>query len=100
MTLFILLLNLQITTSDIMPHIKLAVSLVIAYGYFNLNRCLCGYVCVDMYMLTYALYHTRRGNITVAVTLPLTVLNKGCKIAFLIKLWYFLFNNDNKTNGS
>ena len=29
-------MNLQITSSDIRPHIKFAVSLVIAYGHFNL----------------------------------------------------------------
>ena len=32
----ILFLNLQITRSNIRQHIKLAVSLVIAYGHFNL----------------------------------------------------------------
>ena len=31
----ILFLKLQITRSDIRPHIKWAVSLVIAYGQFN-----------------------------------------------------------------
>ena len=35
-------LNLQITRSDISPHIKWAVSLVIAYGHFNLPRGLYG----------------------------------------------------------
>ena len=34
----ILFLNLQIVRSDIRPHIKWAVSLVIAYGHFNLPR--------------------------------------------------------------
>ena len=34
----ILFLNFQITRSDIWPHIKWAVSLVIAYGHFNLSR--------------------------------------------------------------
>ena len=33
-------LNLQITRSDIRPHIKWAVSLVIAYGHFNLKHIL------------------------------------------------------------
>ena len=32
----ILFLNLQITRSDIRPHIKWAVSLVLAYGHFNI----------------------------------------------------------------
>ena len=36
-TLTILFLNLQITRSDIRPDIKWAVSLVIAYGLFNLS---------------------------------------------------------------
>ena len=31
----ILLLNLQITRSDVRPHIKQAISLVNAYGHFN-----------------------------------------------------------------
>ena len=34
----ILFLNLQITRSEIRPHIKWAVTLVIAYGHFNLPR--------------------------------------------------------------
>ena len=34
----ILFLNLQITTSDIRPYIKWAVSLVFAYGHFNLPQ--------------------------------------------------------------
>ena len=46
--------NLQITRSDIRPHIKWAVSLVIAYGHFNLPR---GFVWVCM--RTYSLYHPR-----------------------------------------
>ena len=41
----ILFLNLQITRSDIRPHIKWAVSLVIAYGHFNLPQ---GFVWVCM----------------------------------------------------
>ena len=49
----ILFLNLQITKSDMRPHIKLAVSLVIAYGDFNLPQ---GF-CVGMYELTHSLYH-------------------------------------------
>ena len=44
----ILFLNLQITISDIRPHIKWAVSLVIAYGQFTLL----GGFCVGMYGLT------------------------------------------------
>ena len=38
-------LNLQITRSDIRPHTKWAVSLVIAYGHFNLPQ---GFVRVCM----------------------------------------------------
>ena len=34
----IIFLNLQIIRSDIGPHIKLAVSLVNAYGHFNLPQ--------------------------------------------------------------
>ena len=41
----ILFLNLQFTRSDIRPHLKLAVSLVIAYGYFNIPQ---GFVWVCM----------------------------------------------------
>ena len=37
-------LKLQITRSDTRPHIKWAVSLVIAYGQFNFPRGLCGYI--------------------------------------------------------
>ena len=44
-------LNLQITGSGIRPHTKWSVSLVIAYGNFNLPR-----VCVGMHELTYSLY--------------------------------------------
>ena len=52
----ILFLNLQkITRSDIRPHIKWAVSLLIAYGHFNLPQ----EVCVGIYRLTYSLYHPR-----------------------------------------
>ena len=46
-----LFLNLQITRSDVRPHIKWAVSLVIAYGHFNLHQ---GFV--GRYGLTYLLY--------------------------------------------
>ena len=42
----ILYLNLLITRSDIRLHIKWTVSLVTAYGYFNLPQGLCGYVWV------------------------------------------------------
>ena len=45
-------LNLQITRSDIKPHIKWAVSLVISYGYFNLPQDLCGYVWVNILTLS------------------------------------------------
>ena len=41
----ILFLNLQITRSDIRPHMKWVVSLVIAYGHFNLPQ---GFVWVCM----------------------------------------------------
>ena len=40
--------NLQFTRSDIRSHIKLAVSLVIPYGYFDLPQGLCGYVWVNI----------------------------------------------------
>ena len=39
-------LNLQITGTDIRPHIKWAVHLVIVCGHFNLPQGLCGYVWV------------------------------------------------------
>ena len=42
-------LNLQITRSDIRPHIKLAVSLVIACGHFNLPQ---GFVWVNILTLS------------------------------------------------
>ena len=45
----ILFLNLQITRSDVRPYIKWAVSLVIAYGHYNLPQ---GFF-VGMYGLTY-----------------------------------------------
>ena len=48
--------NLQITRSDIRPHIKWAVSRVIAYGHFNFSSG----VCVGMYGLTYSLDHPPR----------------------------------------
>ena len=41
----ILFLNLPITRSDIRPHIKWAVSLMIAYGHFNFPQ---GFVWVYM----------------------------------------------------
>ena len=45
-----LFLNLHITSSDIWPHIKRAVSLVIAYGHFDFPQ---GFVWVRMvYILT------------------------------------------------
>ena len=37
--------NLRITILDIKPHMKWAVRLVIAYGYFKLRQ---GFVCVCM----------------------------------------------------
>ena len=46
-------LDLQITRSDIRPHINWAVSLVIAHGHFNLSQAFF----VGMYGLTYSLYH-------------------------------------------
>ena len=48
----ILFLNLQLTRSDIRPHIKLTVSLVIAYGHFNLPWGLCDYVWVNTLTLS------------------------------------------------
>ena len=49
----ILFQNLQITRSDIRPHIKWAVSLVTAYGHFNLPQGgLCGYVWVNILTLS------------------------------------------------
>ena len=39
-------LNLQVTESDIRPHIKWAVSLVITYGHFNLPQGFV-WVCID-----------------------------------------------------
>ena len=53
MTIFFL--NLQITRSDIRPHVKWAVSLVITYGTFKSSS----QVCVGMYGLTYPLYRPR-----------------------------------------
>ena len=50
-------LNLEITGSDIRPHINWAVSLVIIYGRFNLPQGVCGYVCVNILTLL-----TPRGN--------------------------------------
>ena len=50
----ILFLNLQITGSDIRPHIKWAVSPVIADGHFVFHR-----VCAGMYGLTNSLYHIK-----------------------------------------
>ena len=41
--------NLQITMSDISPHIKWAVSLVIAYGHFNVPH---GFVWVNILTLS------------------------------------------------
>ena len=45
----ILFLNLQFTTSDIRPHIKLAVSLVIAYGHFSLLQAFV-WVCMGLHI--------------------------------------------------
>ena len=42
-------LNLQIIISNIRPHTKWVVSLVIAYGHFNLPH---GFVCVSVNILT------------------------------------------------
>ena len=47
----ILFLKLQITTSDIRPHIKWAVRLVIAHGHFNFPRGVCvGRIWILIYM--------------------------------------------------
>ena len=43
-----LFLNLQIIRSDIRPHIKWVVSLVIAYGHFNLPQGLAQYECMSL----------------------------------------------------
>ena len=48
-------LNWQITRSDIRPDTKWAISLLIAYGYFNHPQ---GFY-VGIYGLTYSLYHPR-----------------------------------------
>ena len=49
-----LFLNLQISRSDIRPHIKWVVSLVIAYGHFNLSQ---GFVWIYMVQLTLFITH-------------------------------------------
>ena len=55
-------LNLQTTRSDIMPHIKWAVSLVIAYGHFDVPQ---GFVdngyCVYMVHLNILNYSIQLG---------------------------------------
>ena len=48
----ILFLNLQITTSDVRPHIKWAVSLMIAYGNINLPQGFEWYVWVNILTLS------------------------------------------------
>ena len=55
-----LFLCLQITRSDIRPHVKWAVSLVPAKSHLIFLRCLRVYVWV---ILTDLLYHTRKGTI-------------------------------------
>ena len=57
-------LNLQTTISDIRPHIKSAVSLVIAYGHFDLPRGLCGYVKNAALQLVLVAETYRRGDCT------------------------------------
>ena len=57
--------NLQITRSDIMPCLKWAVSLVIAYGHLKSSS----EVCACIYLLTYLLYHSR-GYFTKSDTKP------------------------------
>ena len=54
----ILYLNLQITRSDIRPHIKCPVGLclVVAYGHFAMSST---GICVGMYGLTDSLYHPK-----------------------------------------
>ena len=44
----ILFLNVQITRSDIRPHMKWVINLVIAYGHFNLPQRFVCYVRVDI----------------------------------------------------
>ena len=57
------LLCLQITTADIRPQVKLAVSLVIADGVFNVPQSFYGYTCIWISVHLYLLYHLR-GYIT------------------------------------
>ena len=45
-------LNLQITRSDIRPHVKWGVSLVTAYDYFNLPQGFVGYVWANILTLS------------------------------------------------
>ena len=52
--------NLQITRLDVRPHIKLAVSLVIAHGHFNLPQ---GFVWICMSKHTH--FITPEGQITI-----------------------------------
>ena len=65
-------LNWQITRSDIWPHIKWAVSLVIAYGHFNFPQGLCGHVWVNILTLSPA-----RGS----------VIRKGTSSSLLDKIF-------------
>ena len=65
-----LFLNLEITTSDITPHKKLAVSLVIAHGHLIFLRGLCGYVWVNILTLS-----SPRGDFLVV-----TIHSKSCSV--------------------
>ena len=51
-------LKLLITRSDIRPHIKWAVSLVIAYGQFNFPQ---GFMWIDLYMGLHTHFITPEG---------------------------------------
>ena len=57
----ILFLGLQITRSDIRPHIKWGISMVTEYDHFNLPQGIVS-VCVGQH-LGYSLYHLRGENL-------------------------------------
>ena len=89
----ILFLNLQITRSDIRPHIKWAVSLVIAYGHFNLPH---GFMWV--YILTLS---APRADLPLTILLfsifvPVTIFR--FHVANEILYWRFLKNTSNPLN--
>ena len=61
-----LFLNLHITRSDIRHHVKWAVSLVIAYGHFNLPR---GFVWVHVCMGEHTHFIALKGNFFLSRTM-------------------------------